>query len=421
MKILYHHRTQAEDGQAVHVRSLLRAFESLGHEVWEVGLVKHGTRAPEADPAVQTAASPGPTGRRRWGWVTRLPRFARELAEYGYNGIARRNLVGEAARFDPDFVYERYAFGNAAGVLASRRIKRPLILEVNSPMVEELSNTRGLSFPRFADKLERWIFRSADRVIVVTQVLGDMLMDLGVERERVVVTPNGVDLELYDYDNRNAVRERARRSLGLPPEEEGEVVLGFVGYYRPWHRLDLALEALRDPSLARARLVLIGEGPAREELEERAEKLGVRERLTFAGQRPHHAIPALLPAFDLALVPAINPYASPLKLHEYMAAGVATIAPDQPNLREVLRDGHDALLVPPGDGDAFGGAILRLAGDADLRRRLGAQGRRTIIERDLTWEGNARRVCELVASLGCTSRTSGDPCSDPHGHTDSVR
>lgn len=373
MKILYHHRTQAEDGQAVHVRSLLRAFETLGHEVWEVGLVKHGTRAPEIEES-KVQESGGSQGRSRWGWVTRLPRFARELAEYGYNGIARRNLVGEAARFDPDFVYERYAFGNAAGVLAAGRINRPLILEVNSPMVEELSRTRGLSFPKLADKLERWIFKKADRVCVVTAVLGDMLVELGVERERLVVTPNGVDLELYEYGDRAMARAEARRSLGLPPEEEGELVLGFVGYYRPWHRLDLALEALAEPSLEGARLVLVGEGPAHEELEQRATALGVRDRLTFAGRRPHHAIPGLLPAFDLALVPAINPYASPLKLHEYMAAGVATIAPDQPNLREVLTDGANALLVPPGDGDAFGQAILRLTGDAELRERLGAAG-----------------------------------------------
>ncbi|MFT5288057.1 MAG: glycosyltransferase involved in cell wall biosynthesis [Planctomycetota bacterium] len=404
MRVLYHHRTQAEDGQAVHVRSLLRAFESLGHEVWEVGLVKHGTRAPEsesqgAEGQDAASTSDGSSGRERWGWVTRLPRFARELAEYGYNGIARRRLVGEAARFEPDFIYERYAFGNAAGVLASKRTQRPLILEVNSPMVDELSRTRGLSFPKFASKLESWIFRSADRVCVVTAVLGDMLVELGVERERLLVTPNGVDLDLYEYGDRAQVRAEARRSLGLPPEEDGEVVLGFTGYYRPWHRLDLALNALLEPSLERARLVLIGEGPAHEELEQHALKLGVRDRLTFAGRRPHHAIPGLLPAFDLALVPAINPYASPLKLHEYMAASLPTIAPDQPNLREVLVDDRDALLVAPDDGDAFGQAILKLSADGDLRARLGRAARRTIIEGDMTWEGNARRVCAMAQEL----------------------
>ena len=108
-------------------------------------------------------------------------------------------------------------------------------------------------------------------------------------------------------------------------------------------------------------------------------------------------IPALLPAFAVALVPAINPYASPLKLHEYMAAGVASIAPDQPNLREVLTHESDALLVDPADDDALRQAIVRLVTDESLRTRLGAAGRRTIEVDDLTWEGNVRRV---LAALG---------------------
>ena len=79
MRILYHHRTQAEDGQAIHIRAMIDAFESLGHEVAEVSLVKR-TAAREGRARGQAAEQGS-----NWGWVTRLPRFARELAEYGYN------------------------------------------------------------------------------------------------------------------------------------------------------------------------------------------------------------------------------------------------------------------------------------------------------------------------------------------------
>ncbi|MEX1024321.1 MAG: glycosyltransferase family 4 protein [Planctomycetota bacterium] len=388
MKVLYHHRTQAEDGQAVHIRSLIRAFESLGHEVREVGLVKQ--REGSARPATEA------DGRSKWSWVTRLPRFARELAEYGYNGVARSKLLGEARDFDPALIYERYAFGNAAGVLAARKLDLPLVLEVNSPLVLELSKTRGLAFPRLATSLENYIFRHATLVCVVTGVLRDMLLELGVEPSRVFVTPNGVHPELY---RRGAdARLRARAALGLREDDDGEV-LGFVGYYRTWHRLDRAVRALAEPELARARLVLVGEGPAHDELVEVARKAGVAERVHFAGRRAHDEIPELLAAFDIALVPAINPYASPLKLHEYMAAGVATIAPDQPNLREVLAHERNALLVDPDDDDALGAAIARLARDTGLRLRLAEAGRRTILEDDLTWTGNVRRVLAAVAEL----------------------
>lgn len=384
MKILYHHRTQAEDGQAVHIRALQSAWRELGHEVVEFSLVSRAGSAAQAAPA-----KPSP-----WGAVARLPRFARELAEYAYTAYARPKLAAAIAREEPDFVYERYAFGNAAGVRASRRMGVPIVLEVNSPMVLELSRTRGLSFARTAERLERFIFTEATRVCVVTEVLGRMLQDLGVEPRRILVTPNGVHLEQYEYADRGTARAAARARFELAPDQ---LALGFVGYYRDWHRLDLVVDALA--ALPRAVLVLVGEGPARESLEARARERGVQDRVRFAGRVAHGEIPGLLPAFDVALVPAINPYASPLKLHEYMAAELSCIAPDQDNLREVLTHGENAWLVPAGDGAALLAALEALARDPELRLRLGRAARRTIVERDLTWRGNARRVLSEIEDL----------------------
>jgi len=184
VKILYHHRTQAEDGQAVHIRALQRAFEQLGHEVFEVSLVRKA-QAQSAAPGAQPSKSP-------WSALAKMPRFARELAEYAYTSVGRPRVIGAARKHKVDFIYERYAFGNAAGVMAAHRLQLPLILEVNSPMVMELSKTRGLSFPRTAERLENWIFGRADRICVVTEALGEILVGLGVSRERLIVTQNGV-------------------------------------------------------------------------------------------------------------------------------------------------------------------------------------------------------------------------------------
>jgi glycosyltransferase involved in cell wall biosynthesis len=389
MRILYHHRTQAEDGQAVHIRALIAAFRALGHEVQEVALV--------ARAAAATEAASTNRGRSRYGWVAHAPRFARELAEFGYGHLARGRLLRAARGFDPRFVYERYAFGNTAGVRAARTLGKPLVLEVNSPMVLELEKTRGLAFPRLARRIEGSIFRSATLVCAVTGVLRDILVGLGVARERVLVTPNGVDLERYAYAA--DARACARSALGLGPERPGELVLGFVGFYRDWHRIDLVLAAMAATELAATRLVLVGEGPARAELERVAAGGGLAARVHFAGPRPHAEIPALLPAFDVALVPAINPYASPLKLFEYMAAGLAVIAPNQPNLRETLVHETDALLVRSGDLASMRAALVRLAGDAPLRARLGAAARAKVAALDLTWQGNARRVLAAVEAL----------------------
>lgn len=383
MRILYHHRTQAEDGQAVHIRALIGAFRALGHEVEEFSLVR---RASGAKPA-----APG-----RFAWIGRVPRCARELMEYGYTAYARRPLVAAGRDFRPDFLYERYAFGNTAGLAAARSLKRPLVLEVNSPMVLELGKTRGLSFPRLARRVETDLFRAAELVCVVTGVLRDMLVEMGVARERLLVTQNGVELARYACGERAAARAAARAALGLAGAEG--LWLGFVGFYRDWHRLDVVLAAMAAPELAAARLVLVGEGPARAGLEARAAALGLAARVHFVGPRPHEAIPALLAAFDVALVPAINPYASPLKLFEYMAAGLPVIAPDQPNLREVLTHGQDALLVPSGDEDALRAALVRLA-DPLFAARIGTAARATIERGDYTWQGNARRVVAAVEAL----------------------
>jgi glycosyltransferase involved in cell wall biosynthesis len=391
MRILYHHRTSAGDGQGVHIRALQRAFRELGHEVFEVSLVGASGAAKGA------AKAPS-----RWSALARMPRFARELAEYAYTSFGRPRIIAAANEHEPDFVYERYAFGNAAGVLAARRLGLPIVLEVNSPMVLELERTRGLSFPRTARRLEDFIWKSADRVCVVTAVLGDMVAERGVERSRIFVTHNGVQPEHYDYAP--DARLKARAALALP--DASGIVLGFVGFYREWHRLDLVLDALATPALSTARLVLVGEGPAHAALVARASELGVAERVHFAGPRAHDDVPALLPAFDVALVPAINPYASPLKLFEYMAAGLPTIAPDQPNLREVLEHDRNALLVPVGDGAGLRAALERLCGDEALRLRLGARARADVLERDLTLRGNARAVIEVASELVRTRRAA---------------
>jgi len=373
----------------VHIRALIAAFRALGHEVQEVALVARAEAA--------TAAGAAQSGRSRYGWVAHAPRFARELAEYGYGRMARGRLLRAARAFGPRFIYERYAFGNTAGVHAARVLGMPLVLEVNSPMVLELEKTRGLSFPKLARRIEGQVFRSATLVCVVTAVLREMLVGLGVDRERILLTPNGVDLERYTYGA--GARQRARAELGLGPERGDELVLGFVGFYRDWHRLDLVLAAMAEAELASARLVLVGEGPVRAELERIAAGGGLTGRVHFAGPRPHEEIPGLLPAFDVALVPAINPYASPLKLFEYMAAGLAVVAPDQPNLREVLKHDTDSLLVESGNLADLRSALRRLAGDARLRARLGAAARAKVVAYDLTWQGNAKRVIAAVEAL----------------------
>ena len=180
------------------------------------------------------------------------------------------------------------------------------------------------------------------------------------------------------------------------PRREGHsdrVILGFVGFVRDWHGLDTVIAAMAAAGdSVPVDLIAVGDGPARADLERQAAALGLVERVRFTGLQAREQVPALVAGFDIALQPRVVEYASPLKIFEYMAAGRAIVAPDQENIREILRDGETALLFDPARPEAMWQAILRLAGYAALRQRLGSAARAEIVRRDYTWAGNARRV-----------------------------
>jgi glycosyltransferase involved in cell wall biosynthesis len=386
-RVLYHHRIRADDGQAVHVRELISALRGRGHTVDECALV------PKAS---GDAASPAAGSASAGFWQRlRLPRAAVEIAEVAYNRKGRAMLRARAAQARPDFVYERHALHLRAGLDVARELDVPLLLEVNSPMTIEMERLRLLRMPRRARRTERDVLGRADAVLAVTQVLADMLVDLGARRERVHVIGNGVDPARYDDE----VRTKAgglRASWGMGDEH---FVLGFVGYMRPWHRLDLILEVMCRPGFESLHLALMGEGPALAPLLREAERRGVEPRVCWSGAVDPAALPAHVGACDGALIPAINDYASPLKLFDSLGAGVVTLAPDQPNLRENIVDGETGLLFRAGDVDDLARTLGAVVRDREASRRIGVAGRRALLERDWTWSGNADRVLEVYESL----------------------
>lgn len=316
---------------------------------------------------------------------SRLPRAIGELAELAYNLPAYWRLRLACRRFQPQLIYERYNLYFLAGTLLARRTGLPLFLEVNAPLADERSRHGGLGLPGLARWLERYVWRTADRVLAVTGVLKDMIAATGVSAARIEVVPNGIE---------------PTRFADLPARPSADdVVLGFVGFVRDWHGLDGVIAAMAaDMSGPRIRLELVGDGPALPALKQQANALGIADRVNFAGLVDHDAIPAVVAGFDIALQPRVVDYASPLKLFEYMAAGKAIVAPDQPNIREVLANGVTALLFDPAEPEAMWRVIRCLAADPALREQLGDAARREIARRDYTWRGNAERIIRWAAA-----------------------
>jgi glycosyltransferase involved in cell wall biosynthesis len=235
----------------------------------------------------------------------------------------------------------------------------------------------------------------------VTQVLAQEVVAAGVPPTRVEVIANGVDPCRFTP----LERDEAKRKLKL----EGRLVLGFTGFVREWHRAEQLLDLLSGPTVpSNAHFLLVGDGPVRAALEEKATQLGVRDRLSITGVVSRERVPEYIAAFDVALQPHVVSYASPLKLFEYMASGRAIVAPDTPNIREILTHEFDGLLFDQAMQGAFAAAVLRLACDADLRARLETNARRTIRDRRLTWRDNALRVAGLAEALRANSSTQSD-------------
>lgn len=381
MRILYHHRTASKDGQAVHIEELIAAMRELGHDVCVVG------------PA--SGESDGTMGRDA-DWVHRLksilPKSLYELLELGYTLIAYRRLMAAAKRFSPDFIYERYNLYLLSGLMLKRRLGIPLLLEVNAPLVAERGKFGGLGMPWLARWAERTAWNGADHVLPVTRVLAEHVSAAGVPSARITVIPNGINRAHFAHAPEPSV---AKKRLGV----SGHLVLGFTGFVRDWHGVDRVIRWMSTPLAPDNSLLLVlGDGPVRSSLESLAKDLGLSERVRFTGVVNRDLVPDHVAAFDVALQPAVVPYASPLKLFEYLALGKAVIAPRLPNIEEVLTDGENAKLFDPVDSGDFERALTRLCSDADLRTRLAVRAAETIDLLDLTWIGNARRVIELASN-----------------------
>ena len=380
MRILYHHRIRSKDGQFVHLEEMIHALSALGHEVEVVGPRHVEDERFGADAGYVASL-------KKW-----MPGAAYETLELGYALADYRRLSAAVRAFRPDVIYERYNLYFPSGIWARRRFRVPLLLEVNAPLYEERRRYGGIALPGLAQWSERHAWRGADLVLPVTEVLAGYVAAAGVPRERIHVIPNGINEQAFAS---LPDREAAKRALGLA----GRFVLGFVGFMRDWHGLDRVLHFMNEHPRGDLHALLVGDGPDGERLRRIAGELGLASRLTITGVMERTAVPSAIAAFDVALQPAVVEYASPLKLFEYLYVGLPIVAPDSPNIREVLSDGENGLLFDPRDDASFRGVLERLLADEMLRLRLAARARETVQLRDLTWASNARRVTRLAQTL----------------------
>ncbi len=305
-----------------------------------------------------------------------------------------------------DFIYQRYSRFTSAGVAARCRFNRPLFLEYNGSEVWVGKYWDDAGMFDLLERFERLNLNAAARVFVVSEVERLNLVRAGIADEKIVVNPNGADVEKFQPGIGGT---RIRKQLGI---HDNEVVVGFVGTFGPWHGvLELAQAITLLASDVRLRFLLVGTGKLRNDTEELIRKAGLYERVIFTGTVPHEEVPWLLDACEILVAPHIpladgsEFFGSPTKLFEYMAMGKAIVASRLGQIGDILVHEETGLLVEPGNPTELAAGIARLADDRDMRASLGEKARRLAIEK-YTWQHNARRVLDAYASWARSTTNS---------------
>ena len=368
-------RVPSPKGASLHLLAISRAFAQLGHDVLLIGVAGHG--APPTDHASHLFPHPG----RAEGLVRERNKLA--LVE---RVTLEASPVLDA--FAPDVVYERLSLFGTAGVVLANRSGAAHVVEVNALLAREEARWRTLELTDLAVARETAVLRWARHVICVSDEVAAQVREF--RTGGVTTVPNGFDEAAFAAPSDPL---ETRRLLGLGRESRVAV---FAGTLKAWHGVEHAIRALallpQDVAL-----VVVGDGPELASLTRLAAGLGLGARVRFTGQLAHRDVVAVLRAADVGLAPypPLADFAfSPLKVFEYLAAGLPFVGSDIGQLRAVTEEFGTGELVPPGDAGELAGAVLRTLTDPNAAERA-RRARLLALER-CGWRARAAQILSAV-------------------------
>jgi glycosyltransferase involved in cell wall biosynthesis len=378
----------AAGGARSHILGVIAAFERAG---WKVDRFIAGDRLGRLK---------GRPGRAAVGGGGRLSPYAADASRL-IAGSLNGWLVHQALTPETTWAYERFASMQALGRTAKRR-GIPWILETQGLFFREASVERqSMKMTGIARRIELGAYRDCDALVCVSEDLKRMVVAERVDPAKVLVVPNGVDPQFFDPESTNAIRLT----------DPGTLTIGFVGGLAYWQGLDALFRSLSEglEELREVAVVVVGDGLARREWEDLADKLGLSEVVHWVGRVPRDLIPRYLKGFDMGFSGQIASksavmYHSPLKLYEYQAMGLPILASAYADAESLLGMTGAGVLFEPSRHASLTEALIQAAQGVRECRWDGRETRKRVVEAH-SWE---RRVTDLIRGVNRILGTSAE-------------
>ncbi len=306
---------------------------------------------------------------------------------------AHRAITRTLRRFHPDVVHTHSAKGGLLGRSAAWRLHVPAV--IHSVHGAPFHLYQPAAAQEFFRRCERWAARRCHRLISVADAMTDLMVAAEVApRDKFVTIYSGMDVEPFLCAD--ATRSEVRRRYNI---QDQHVVIGKIARLFHLKGHDDLITAAVDvvKQTPQVRFLLVGDGLLREPLTKRIEALGLQEHFIFTGLVPPDQVPPLIGAMD-ALVHTSFREGLARALPQALIAGRPIVSYDVDGAREVTIDNETGFLIQPQDIQGLAAALIQLAGDADLRSRLGHQGRERFTEqfRHQTMTRQIRQLYETV-------------------------
>ncbi len=305
--------------------------------------------------------------------------------------------------WQPDILHAHSpALNGLAALRAAEKTGLPLVYEIRAFWEDAAvgNGTGRENSPRYwlTRQLENHVVNGADAVAVICEGLRSDLIARGVKGEKITISPNGVDLDLFGEPP--ARDQQLLSQLGLA----GKSVLGFIGSYYDYEGLDDLIAAM--PSLLACdpgvHLLLVGGGPMEDALKKQVERLGLGSTVTFAGRVPHGDVERYYGLMDIMVYPRksmrLTDLVTPLKPLEAMAQGRLVAASDVGGHRELIDDGVTGTLFPAGDPEKIAEKLASLLADRECWSQT-IENAKKYVEADRNWSSNILRYTPVYQQL----------------------